>query len=451
LRLRLERSGSPAVECRAFDAPYVVIGRDRRADLVLDHKDVCARHAYLQVIGGRLYCIDLGSSSGIALGGELQRAGWVEPEQSVRIGPYRIRLAADDGIALGSAAAGYEAPSVIVDLSHRGYKASQLVLSSELSLVGSASDCQVRLLDPAVSSTHCSLVATRLGTWVVDLLGKGGIQVGGTPVRYALLEPGDELRVGRSSIRIRQDKTFAERMATIETREGSVSAPAPAVEEPEASWSPFPSFAEADPDSGPEIAAETELSLSLHSTIRRRQIEDERLAALSARERRASCRYPVADAEAVLSWWEPVPSASVVPPASSDERKPSEPETEESIYRRVMARWPGSHDGSPAERATAELVRDPLPAVEESMQSRVSSARLLDISQTGVLVLSEEVPPAGERIWFRLETPQITDWVEVVPKGSAPGTAGAHRVRLAFREACPYDVFRAVVYKKPGS
>jgi pSer/pThr/pTyr-binding forkhead associated (FHA) protein len=388
LRLRLECSGSSAVECRAFDAPYVVIGRDRRADLVLEHKDVCARHAYLQVSGGRLYCVDLGSRSGIALGGKLQRAGWLEAEQSVRIGPYWIRLAADDGVGLGSAAAGYEALSVIVDLSHRGYKASQSMLSSELSLVGSASDCQVRLLDPAVSSTHCSLVATRLGTWVVDLLGKGGIHVNGTPVRHALLEPGDELRVGRSSIRIRQEKTFAERMATIETREGGVSAPAPAVEETETSWNPFPSFAKADPDSGPEIAPETEPSSSLRSAIGRREIEDEQFAALSTQERRASCRYPVTDAEAVLSW---------------------------------------------------------------SLQSRVSNARLLDISQTGVLVLSEAVPPAGERIWFRLETPQITDWVEVVPKGSAPGTAGAHRVRLAFREACPYDIFRAVVYKKPGS
>jgi hypothetical protein len=149
-------------------------------------------------------------------------------------------------------------------------------------------------------------------------------------------------------------------------------------------------FDDADPDPGSGFAPETEAPGSLLSAIRRRQLEDQQFAALSAQERRVSCRYPVDDALALLSWWEP-------------------------------------------------------------MQSRVCGARLVDISQTGVLVLSEAVPPADERVWLRLETPQVTDWVEVVPKGSTPEGPGAHRVRFAFREACPYDIFKAVVYKKPGS
>src|SRR5689334_6153947 len=100
LRLSVECAVSASVECRAFDTPYIVIGGDRQADLVLEHKDVCTRHAYLQLIGGRLHGVDLESRTSIALVGKLQRAGWVEPEQSVRIGPYRIRLAADHGVAL---------------------------------------------------------------------------------------------------------------------------------------------------------------------------------------------------------------------------------------------------------------------------------------------------------------------------------------------------------------
>jgi hypothetical protein len=92
-----------------------------------------------------------------------------------------------------------------------------------------------------------------------------------------------------------------------------------------------------------------------------------------------------------------------------------------------------------------------MPPVEESMRSRSCEGRLLDISQTGLLVLSAEVPPAEERIWLRLENSEIADWVEVVMMGSTPATEGAHRLRLAFREACPYDFFKAVLYKKPGS
>ena len=85
------------------------------------------------------------------------------------------------------------------------------------------------------------------------------------------------------------------------------------------------------------------------------------------------------------------------------------------------------------------------------MRPRTCGARLLDISQTGLLVLSADRPPADTRIWLRLETPQVTDWVEVVVKGTTPATDGAHRLRLAFREACPYDFFKTVLYKKPGS
>jgi hypothetical protein len=325
---------------------------------------------------------------------------------------------------------------VTLDLSHRGFKASECTLGPGLSLVGSATDSPVRLLDPAVSSTHCSLVATHLGTWVVDLLGKEGIQVNGTPVRHARLEPGDALCVGRSSIRIRPMPAA-----------GTPPPPQCAIRE-----NPVPV-----PDSDPRPSA------PVLSAMRRRQSEseEERFAELSARERRSSCRYPVADAEAVLSWWEPMASPAMVLPAPGDARKPSEPEpesesesereTEESIYRRVMARWPASHNGTPAERAAPELVQDPLPAVEESMQSRISRARLLNLSQTGALVLSEAVPPAGVRVWLRLDTPQITDWVEVVLKGSAPAAAGSHRLRLAFREACPYGLFKAVVYNTPRS
>lgn len=337
-----------------------------------------------------------------------------------------------------------------------------------VSLVGSSTDCQVRLLDPSVSNTHCSLVSTRHGLWVVDLFGKGGIQVNGLPVRQALLHPRDELRVGRSSIRLRQAVDAGGSEPTSpdpspwpeEALAGALLAaiaPTPAqfaipqepdpVEEHDtdgASFWPSANFEvepETEPDSFPPI----------YSTTRQRQIaEDQRFAAISARERRGSCRYSVADLEAVLSWWEPIASPSVVLATPKEETRP--PATDETIYGRVMARWLGRYtDGTASVRATAETARDPTPPIEESMRSRTCGARLLDISQTGLLVLSAEVPPADGRIWIRLEGPHVTDWVEVVIKGTTAATDGAHRLRLAFRDVCPYDVFKAVLYKKPGS
>jgi hypothetical protein len=202
-------------------------------------------------------------------------------------------------------------------------------------------------------------------------------------------------------------------------------------------------------DAFTEIEDEGEALAPFVRSIGQDQLDDAEFAAISARERRSSCRYPVIDASAVLSWWEAIASPPAVVTNPRDDLKLTP--AEESVYGRVMARWPGSHGVSSAARATAELARDPLPRVEDSMQSRSSAVRLLDISQTGLMVLSEAVPPAGGRLWLRLEAPEVTDWVEVILKGSTPEVPGVHRVRLAFRDACPYDIFKAVVYKKSGS
>ena len=126
-------------------------------------------------------------------------AGWIDPQQAVRIGPYRIRIVAGDG----GPPSDLDLPRLTLDLSHRGFKTSECQIDGGLALVGSSTDCQVRLLDPEVSSTHCSLLSTAMGVWVVDLFGEGGIRLNGVPVRHAMLSEGDELQVGCSSIRIR--------------------------------------------------------------------------------------------------------------------------------------------------------------------------------------------------------------------------------------------------------
>src|SRR4051812_302275 len=97
LQLVVERSDDPAVERRIFDAPFVTVGRDPRADLCLAHRGISRRHAYLQLVSGRLFCLDLGSRFGTHVGGECHQSGWVERHQAIRIGPYRLRLDAGDG------------------------------------------------------------------------------------------------------------------------------------------------------------------------------------------------------------------------------------------------------------------------------------------------------------------------------------------------------------------
>jgi pSer/pThr/pTyr-binding forkhead associated (FHA) protein len=216
LRLVVERSDDPAIERPLFDAPFVMIGRDPRADLCLAHRGISRRHAYLQLVSGRLFCLDLGSRFGTYVGSECHQAGWVGRRQAIRVGPYRLRL--DDGDREPWTSSGAEAdgtalrapeasslPRLFLELWDHSDEPSVWQVERELTLVGTSAGCEVRVLDPCVSAHHCSLLRTPTGIWVVDLLGPEGVMVNGTAVRYARVYDGDELHLGNSLIRLRYE------------------------------------------------------------------------------------------------------------------------------------------------------------------------------------------------------------------------------------------------------
>ena len=202
LALDVESAGATGVETRAFDLPFVLIGRDPRSDLRLDHRDVSDRHGYLQVVDGQLLCIDLGSRLGIMQNGKCQRLAFLDRDRPVRVGPYRVRLVGGDRDP--TALDRFETPGspLPLELNHRSVRRSRCDLPGGLALVGSAPDCQIRLVDPSVSNYHCSLVHTPAGVWVVDLLSQGGVRVNGQEVAYAQVFEGDTLHVGHSEIRL---------------------------------------------------------------------------------------------------------------------------------------------------------------------------------------------------------------------------------------------------------
>jgi len=59
------------------------------------------------------------------------------------------------------------------------------------------------ILDVAlVSRLHCRLTATDPGLEVVDLDSTNGTFVNGKPIKKALLQPGDRLKVGRAELTV---------------------------------------------------------------------------------------------------------------------------------------------------------------------------------------------------------------------------------------------------------
>jgi pSer/pThr/pTyr-binding forkhead associated (FHA) protein/anti-anti-sigma regulatory factor len=213
-RLAITAPDEPQPTIQVVEASFALIGRTAGCTCRFDHPNVERRHAYLQSIYGRLYCIDLDSASGTFWGDTRRRGGWFDPEDVIRIGPYQIRLVDTLGLGTGSEAlsstfnplnryAGDVGPLPKIVLTVRGAgRHAHYTISRPITLVGTATACKLRLTDNSVSSIHCGLLWLRDGLWIIDLAGKGGTKVQGKPVRCAKLVEGDRLRIGKFSLRI---------------------------------------------------------------------------------------------------------------------------------------------------------------------------------------------------------------------------------------------------------
>lgn len=199
---------------RDFPQPVVLIGRNPRADLVLDHPLVGLRHAYLQLVEGRVYAIDLGSRQGLHWSGVPRRGGWIDRGRSVQLGPTTIRVVDGDlqggggpgpGPTSRRYASGQSLPRAVLEFRSVGKKKERHSLDRVLTLVGGSERCHVRLPGPEISRYVCGLLRTPPGTWVVDLLSSQGVAINGVLRRVARLEDGDVLRVGTLAARLTYD------------------------------------------------------------------------------------------------------------------------------------------------------------------------------------------------------------------------------------------------------
>ena len=195
-RVDVGQKGDAATRVIELRQPFLVIGRRAGSDLLLDHWQVSRRHAYLQLIEGRFFGVDLGSRTGTHGGDATERSGWLEPGRAIQIGPYLVRPSLPT-------VAGRDYPPLPVvtwTINGPGDETSYWTMNRGLALIGRSPACKVRLADPEVSRFHASLVLTTGGVWAVDLLSQRPMLLNGQPVRFARVEPGDELQIGRHAL-----------------------------------------------------------------------------------------------------------------------------------------------------------------------------------------------------------------------------------------------------------
>jgi pSer/pThr/pTyr-binding forkhead associated (FHA) protein len=208
LSLLVEQGNNPEAGFCFLRQPFALVGRNTANDVVLNDKRVSRFHAYLQILGGALFCVDLNSHTGTHWQDGSRFAGWLRPMQSIRLGSCAIRLLAESSAespiqTFDPMAAGCLEKSFVTLEFLNGRKSKpQWSMDQMLVLVGTSSCCEVRLHDASVAPVHCSLVYTPEGTWVVDLLSLAGIYLNGQKVRLARLEDGDLLKIGVFAMRV---------------------------------------------------------------------------------------------------------------------------------------------------------------------------------------------------------------------------------------------------------
>jgi pSer/pThr/pTyr-binding forkhead associated (FHA) protein len=197
--------------------PFALVGSDPAADLFLDDARVDRLHAYLQVIEGEVFWVDLGSQAGTRWESSTStaRSGWLTHQQGIDIGPFLIQLAAE--VLSAEEAIGQQVvrpdpfasrpqdsdnlPRVVLEFRRDQARPIRWRMRHVLTLVGSSPYCKVRLAAPGVVPFHCSLLRTAEGVWVVNL-GGGGVTLNGSSIRAARLEDRDELQIGGVTIRV---------------------------------------------------------------------------------------------------------------------------------------------------------------------------------------------------------------------------------------------------------
>jgi anti-anti-sigma regulatory factor len=87
-------------------------------------------------------------------------------------------------------------PMVELELLNTQFQGKKWPINRVITLVGRDERCRITVMDDRISRVQCGLLLLPSGLWVIDLMGKGGIELNGQVCRCALLAAGAELSLG---------------------------------------------------------------------------------------------------------------------------------------------------------------------------------------------------------------------------------------------------------------
>jgi pSer/pThr/pTyr-binding forkhead associated (FHA) protein len=225
LQVRATHGATGVVQAFSITQPFALIGRAPTSNVRLDDPSISQCHAYLQIVEGLPYCIDLGSRTGVVWDDGTHGRGWVMTGQKLRVGVFDVLfgdLAANTGpstpvaeelLDSGELGEPLLAPASL-DISHGGNTPyARQSLDEAITLIGRHPVCQVRSVDESLGYFHCILVNTGDGVWFLSLVGRKGIRVNGRLTRLTRLRDGDLIELGKTNLRFRANGHTAHPLA----------------------------------------------------------------------------------------------------------------------------------------------------------------------------------------------------------------------------------------------
>jgi pSer/pThr/pTyr-binding forkhead associated (FHA) protein len=237
LDLRVDLADGGVLAEGSVHMPFTLIGRDDACDVTLTDAEVNPRHAWLQVVGGRVFAVDLGSRTGLGWADGTTGSGWLDVGVPVRVGPFLVRLRSPVADAPTTFPPRYSPlqsdrqatrtrPPAVLEFRNGRRARDRWTVNRLVTLVGRAPECKIHLTGEDIVGYHCGLVLTAEGLWVVDLSGRG-VVVNGERMRVSPLRDGAELWVGRFLIGV-NSPAAAQPATPSPPAEPAIPPPAPA-------------------------------------------------------------------------------------------------------------------------------------------------------------------------------------------------------------------------------
>lgn len=221
------------------DLDRVLVGRGEVCDVRLPHPYVSFHHATVQRTPSGYEIVDQGSANGTWVRGRRVHAGEAVRVQSgdriampgflidVRFGPGRTGERAPEADAVGREIyrsllrpdLQEQLPRLEVDAGPLAGRSLALAPREAPYVVGRDPSCDWEIPDREASREHVAIASDGATVRASDRGSKNGIRVNGRLVHEAVLADGDEIEVGRTTLRLRDERGAVLRRLSRETAE----------------------------------------------------------------------------------------------------------------------------------------------------------------------------------------------------------------------------------------